>query len=149
MNKVTIGKLLQSEKGMPMLEVCLSDDKWTGIAYLSPFRGYRFQISETFDGQGDLASTPVLGLANIILATENYVRLDSNSSIYAFNSSYQEGSAAKDIFTAMAIQCIADLASRHDAVANLDYSSMKIIDEFIGKCYDYLKNLMERLNKSA
>lgn len=35
------------------------------VGYLSPFRGYRFQVSATHDGQVDLGSSDVVGLANL------------------------------------------------------------------------------------
>lgn len=33
-----------------------------GVGFLTPFRGYCFRVSNTFEGQGDMGSTAVVGL---------------------------------------------------------------------------------------
>jgi hypothetical protein len=111
---------------------------------MSPFRGYKFQISETQKGEWDLASTEVLGLANIILATENLPNIQNHSglSIYSSNFNYPSGSAAKSIFRAMVAQVIVKLAKRFGLVISIDRQSEEKIDDFCQKTYDYVKNLM-------
>lgn len=54
---------------MPILNVaCVTmDEREAEIisGFLSPFRGYKFQVSATYDGQNDLGSSDVVGLANL------------------------------------------------------------------------------------
>ena len=56
-NKIAFGKLtLEGRTGIPTLEIKVGDDSF----YLTPFRGYRFQVSGTKDGDGDYGSSPVI-----------------------------------------------------------------------------------------
>lgn len=52
--------------GMPVLEIIIHfdlDGKTEEVVnYLSPFRGYAFQVSSEFHGGADLGSTEVVGL---------------------------------------------------------------------------------------
>ena len=62
--RATFGELRMYENFMPVLEIKVNDKV---VGYLSPFRGSRFQVSGTFDGQGDYGSSEVVGLKNAIL----------------------------------------------------------------------------------
>ena len=62
--RATFGELKMYENFMPVLEIKVNDKV---VGYLSPFRGYRFQVSGTFDGEGDYGSSEVVGLKNAIL----------------------------------------------------------------------------------
>ena len=54
---VTFGTLtLEGHTGIPTLELKVGDRSY----YLTPFRGYRFQVSGTKDGDGDHGSSPVI-----------------------------------------------------------------------------------------
>lgn len=59
----------EKEYHMPILKVaCVTEDEREAeiiTGYLSPFRGYRFQVSATHDGQVDLGACDVVGLANL------------------------------------------------------------------------------------
>ena len=56
-NKVTFGKItLEGSTGIPTLEIKCEDRSY----YLTPFRGYRFQVSGSKDGDGDYGSSPVI-----------------------------------------------------------------------------------------
>lgn len=69
--------------------------------WLTPFRGYAFQVSGTINGEGDLGSTPVVGLGNIINAFATYTgNPGSRSSIYASN--FKLSDLPRPIFAAMA-----------------------------------------------
>lgn len=46
-----------TERGMPIMAVALKDDK---LGYISPFRGYRFQVSGTISGEWDLGASEVI-----------------------------------------------------------------------------------------
>lgn len=49
---------------MPVM--ILKNDSGREVGYLAPFRNYAFQVSATFDGCGDLGSSKVIGLQNVI-----------------------------------------------------------------------------------
>ena len=56
-NTITFGKItLEGKTGIPTLEIVTDDRSY----YLTPFRGYRFQVSGTKDGDGDYGSSPVV-----------------------------------------------------------------------------------------
>ena len=48
-----------TENGMPILCVEANRDGENRIGYLTPFRGYRFQVSGTIDGKWDLGASDV------------------------------------------------------------------------------------------
>ena len=59
----------------------LTNDDGMEVGYLSPFRGYSFQVSATFEGHSDLGSTQVFGLNNLLDArfgTERNLGYQSN-----------------------------------------------------------------------
>jgi len=64
---------------LPVLKITI--EKITG--YLTAFRGYRMQVSDTVSGIGDSGSTTVIGFGNIILA--QWPDTDSRSSLFAEN----------------------------------------------------------------
>lgn len=54
---ITFGNLtLEGRSGIPTLEIKCGDMPY----YLTPFRGYRFQVSGSTDGDGDYGSSPVI-----------------------------------------------------------------------------------------
>lgn len=70
MYKLNIGEVKNFD-GIPVLELHVEDcDRKVVVntVYLSPFRGYCFQVSATLKGEGDCGSTNVVGLGNIIHA---------------------------------------------------------------------------------
>lgn len=57
MKKIEFGALtLEGRSGIPTLEIKCEDRSY----YLTPFRGYRFQVSGSTDGDGDYGSSPVI-----------------------------------------------------------------------------------------
>lgn len=57
MKKIEFGTLtLEGRTGIPTLEIKCGDRSY----YLTPFRGYRFQVSGSRDGDGDYGSSPVV-----------------------------------------------------------------------------------------
>jgi hypothetical protein len=55
--QITFGELtLEGRTGIPTLEIKCGDRSY----YLTPFRGYRFQVSGSKDGDGDYGSSPVI-----------------------------------------------------------------------------------------
>ena len=62
--KVKIGGIIFGEQNMPV--AVLEDSQGVAIGYLTPFRGYSFQVSGSLDGAGDLGSSQVIGLGNVL-----------------------------------------------------------------------------------
>ena len=54
---------MTAEANFPTLRVGLSDGKTLG--YLTPFRGYRFQVSGNIKGESDIGSTTVCALKDL------------------------------------------------------------------------------------
>jgi hypothetical protein len=62
----TISEIRRHECGMPI--AVLVNENGDEIGFLSPFRGYSFQVSGDFEGHGDMGSSRVIGLANVLTA---------------------------------------------------------------------------------
>ena len=61
-NIITIGNIDANRWGQPRAEILLEAEEGGErkvVGYITPFRDYRFQISMTKDGSGDLGSTNV------------------------------------------------------------------------------------------
>ena len=57
MKSIEFGNLtLEGRTGIPTLEIKVEDRSY----FLTPFRGYRFQVSGSRDGDGDYGSSPVV-----------------------------------------------------------------------------------------
>jgi hypothetical protein len=57
MKKIEFGSLtLEGRTGIPTLEIVAGNRSY----FLTPFRGYRFQVSGSTDGDGDYGSSPVI-----------------------------------------------------------------------------------------
>ena len=135
-------EIVVSEDGFPQLRIpCIDswkDEEVEHDYYLSPFRGYCFQISSNADGVGDCASTPVIGLGNVIKACRGYHRTPSSSSIYASNFSSLE----RGIFDSLVNACI-DKFERGCDNSFMEFSNtMKILPEFIQASIDYISSLV-------
>lgn len=142
----TLGGIIRTGH-MPVIEV-LINDKVTG--YLSPFRAYSFQVSRTADGQWDMASSPVIGLRNVLEANAP----DTRGAGYQSNLDWY-GEAQACLLKGLALQALVEYSSRMDAVLDLGkHSFEKYTDEsgeprskyyqdrlakFIAIVVDYLK----------
>ena len=137
-------EIITSEDGFPQLRIpCIivSDDgERERDFYLSPFRGYRFQISGDENGSGDYASTPVIGLGNVILASRAYHKLPNSSSVYASNFSSLE----KGIFDSLINACI-DKFELGCENSFMEFSNtMRILPEFTRVCISYISSVVEK-----
>lgn len=129
-----------TEGRMPILVLTNSEKN----IYLSPFRGYKFQVSNSFDGDWDLGSSRVVGLGNIISET-----LRMKGGVYSSNLS--KVNTEKYIFELMAKEAIEE-AMRHPEIKGTidralfkEYTSSgqnKLFREFIDLTYDYILHLM-------
>lgn len=110
-----------TESGMPTLSVPMSERK-SGIGYLTPFRCYRFQVSGTFNGDGDYGST--------IVATDLY-RLT------------EIGELGAKALTEMAENAI----MKASGISRIPIKAQATFDAFVSLCFNYLQNKAESLKK--
>ena len=135
-------EIITSTDGFPQLRIpCIDIDGYGNKKehdyYLSPFRGYRFQISGNERGGYDYASTPVIGLGNVVRACRGYEAPGSRSSIYSSNFN----SLVEGIFEMAIDSCL----SKFNADNMFLYKNMgTIMPEFTQRCIDYVSSLVER-----
>jgi hypothetical protein len=126
--------LLTHECGMPILKLMNADGR--SLGYVSPFRGYCFQVSATVNGEGDKGSSTVVGLGNIVKAFENFERPATGGGIYSSNAK----SPVYGIFSDMA-----ELAISKADIAVYWYTGIsKVFEEFIDESIKYIT---EAVNK--
>lgn len=75
--RLSLGQISFEKNGIPTIEVIVvnetdssSEEKTIG-GYLTPFRGYRFQVSEDKKGFGDMGSSPVIPFFKDCMPMEN------------------------------------------------------------------------------
>jgi len=107
--------------GMPTLSVPMSERR-SGIGYLTPFRCYRFQVSGTFDGEGDFGST--------IVATDLYKLTEL-------------GELGAKALTEMAENAI----MKASGISRIPIKAQTSFDAFVSLCFSYLQNRAENLKK--
>jgi hypothetical protein len=141
--KIRVGRLIFYNE-IPNLEVLYTIKGREGeegiqdvIGYLQPFRGYKFQVSGTITGQGDLGSCQVFGLGNIVDAYIP-VKGGSNGSKYASNvrklNKYILELAAKE-----ALHDLARSSYGNGASVYVKFEEYDRFLEFIEKVMDWLK----------
>ena len=76
-------------EGASIPTLALKDEEGNVRGYLHPFRGYRFQVSGSVEGDGDHGASEVLGLANIVTGSFSGRATAKNPdlSIWSSNSS--------------------------------------------------------------
>lgn len=119
MERVNIGH------GIPVLK--LAEGK-----FLSPFRGYSFQVSGDEEGHGDRGSSKVLGLGNVIQT--KLVRGQLNSSLYASNLASDE--LPREIFRLMALDAIFQSNFRKE---DFEYQDWWVFETFIDDCVTWVE----------
>lgn len=147
---VTLGDIIKSESGMPIIEVIL-DNECTG--YLSPFRMYSFQVSMTSAGQWDMGSSPVVGLKNVLRATPAFIKHETG---YMSNLRWEspDNEAQACLLKGLALQALVEYSSRENAVLKLGKASFEEdnmnsvnkyyrdkLEKFIAVVVDYLKEV--------
>ena len=97
-------------EGASIPTLALKDEEGNVRGYLHPFRGYRFQVSGSAEGNGDYGSSEVVGLANIV--TGRYTGRDTAAnpslSVWASNS----GDIVCSIFEAFAWNALFEFTGR-------------------------------------
>ena len=129
MNRVT-------EKGFPVLVLSNGEKE----IFLGPFRLYKFQVSETFEGNWDLGSSQVVGLGNILLPRPNPTE---RKSTYCSNLSRVE--TEKYILSLMAkeavdkaMDCLDSEVSGGLFIPHDSTGQYKLFREFINSVYTYV-----------
>lgn len=135
---ITLGEIISNGTGnMPVIEVLLNGE-CTG--YLSPFRAYSFQVSRTADGQWDMASSPVIGLRNVLEANAP----DTRGSGYQSNLAW-DGEAQACLLKGLALQALVSYSSHMDAVLDLGKHSFENYTDESGEPHNkYYKDHLEK-----
>lgn len=128
--RLRFGQIVK-DVGVPVISL-LDDTTKKPIGYLSPFRGYKFQVSRTSDGSCDLGSSRVIGLGNCIVTT----RCNDG---YMFRSNENADGQTMVLLGAMATVAISDFAcNRGYIVPNCDPYHDPEFKRFIELCKDYI-----------
>ena len=135
------------EKRIPVMSITITDEDGNNkIGYLSPFRGYAFQVSYTKDGSGSYNASPVIGFGNVIKAFDLYRKdIDENGlsslSIYGSNSSLID----KNIMLVYGKFAMLEfISSRGCSMCDVNYTThMKTFNEFIDNSYEWVKSLIK------
>ncbi len=139
-NNLYYGKGITFSGEMPILVLTNGERK----LYLSPFRGYKFQVSNSIEGDWDLGSSRVVGLGNIISSS-----YDKKGDVYASNLT-KEG-IEKYIFELMAKEAIEEAMKYPDIKGVIDRAMFKeytgsgqykLFRDFINACHDYILHRM-------
>ena len=150
--KMEFGETVVSADGFPQIPVrAEGSQQWR---YLSPYAGYKFQVSGNADGDWDYGSNEVIGLKNLV---ETYMPLGGRSSACVSNMSRSE--SIKYILAQLAYAAVAYYSTGEECT---DYGSKvctvdpylfcygawrsdeeqgKNIDKFIDETYNYISRI--------
>lgn len=148
MSKVTAMEIMNhgDSSKMPMIKLTVTSDLGedgtiSRSYYLSPFRGYRFQVSGNADGECDYGSSEAIGLGNVVAACDNYKAPSSNRSIYSANDTMMQ-----IIFRSLISNALnqAKVRCEFSIPMGMEDGSWRddIIDEFIDDTINYIKAQM-------
>lgn len=144
MKKVEIAELILTDEKFPImkLEVVDNGGEVVKTGYLSPFRGYCFQVSGDTEGNGDYGSSGVIGLANVIRGF-NVPRETSKLSIWSSNFSQEK--ILKILLLGQAYMAVNDWCGdaylKNAYIGALDDWGQKWT-RFIDKTIDYINTKM-------
>lgn len=106
---IRLDDIKMHESGIPV--GILTDDDGVEVGYLTPFRGYSFQVSNTFNGQGSAGTTPVFGLNRLLDA-----RLGTDKSV-GYQSNLGNGSTKAFLMKTAALYAISDFVQKRTKMA--------------------------------
>lgn len=125
--KMTLGNLVFKKdyegNDFPQLEITGHMEGKTHTYYLSPFRGYGFQVSGGPNGEGSFGRSEFLGLTNIVN--------DLSESV------------GKAVFYGMVLNAIHDHNRRYKENWYPNYDEQKKIDEFAEAAYKWVETLVQ------
>lgn len=132
-------RVITGEDGFPTLILTNGENKTIlDEVYLTPFRGYSFQVSATMDGEYDLGHSEVVGLGNIISP-----RSEKSGGVY--RTSLTKTAIEKYIFELLAKEAIENamhyLSAEISGRLFLPYDvtgQYKLFKEFIDQSHLYI-----------
>lgn len=113
---------------MPILKITKDNNDGSDfrrVGYLSPFRGYRFQVSGTIDGSGDYGSSSVVGLAKVLYADYTSDR----DGTFGYQSNYSD--------TGAEILCILAESAIHEFNSYIPVSERSTFAEYMNLTFAY------------
>lgn len=114
MKKVTMKEIrFFGFRRMPI--AVLADDEGNEVAFLSPFRNYKFQVSATFEGDRDIGSSKVIGLGNVWSANK------SRGEGIGYQSNLTWFDTKKELLKGQAALALLDFERRHDYKVSLGH----------------------------
>ncbi len=125
--------------GIPVLEL-VSDGNTVG--WLSPFRGYRFQVSATKEGEHDLGATEVIGLKHVVEVEYN----TTSEKRYGYQSNVGSEEIQDELLAGLASIAIAKFSTginRAYLMPSVNLNSMfnPQFTEFIHNCRIWLNSI--------
>lgn len=124
--KMKIGKVFI--KNIPQLEIIAERENGeTSTFYLSPFRAYGFQVSETDDGQWSRGQSEFIGLEYIVRANEKAI--------------------AKAIFRAMAGNALTAHNQHYKEIWDPSFEEAARLEAFITDSYTWVRTLVKKQGK--
>lgn len=141
MTKINFGTIALSESGFPTIEVSFTSAEGERRGYLSPFRGYCFQVSWGPEGDGDAGSSTPIGLKNC-RSTVNGVGFgyQSNTDAHGIQGELLAGQAAIALMRFCPVDvnpCVRYFDSHERRFAVMSENNRKF-SEFIDACASWL-----------
>ena len=116
---------------MPILKITKDDgDGFRRVGYLSPFRGYRFQVSGTINGSGDYGSSSVVGLAKVLYADYTSDR----DGTFGYQSNYYD--------TGAELLCILAEDAIHKFGAGISICDRSTFAEYMNLVFKYFAEIL-------
>lgn len=144
-------EVIKTEQGMPILPMTITspmkevpevfeDSK----LYLSPFRGYKFQVSASEDGSWDIASSEVVGLANMMKLQQESVHKGGPQSLYSSN--LESESMVKYLYKTLINNTLLQLGYRYQLSCKdiMIPENQEIISDYADMVYTYINTLINR-----
>lgn len=122
---------------MPQMKITVddSDSDRKRIGYLTPFGGYRFQVSSNINSGGDCGSSEVVGLARILLA-------DYGTKDKAGTWGYQTNVSVADTGVYM-LEALAEIAIHKFTDGGRGLKDRITLTKFIELCSAYIANKVD------
>ena len=119
--EMTLGNNITEEEGnIPNLEINSQKNGQPHTHYLTPFRGYGFQVSETIDGRRSRGTTEFVGLEKLVKGLD-------------------EGTAISVMYS-MIIEALFNHTRITDTTWNKTFQEDLTLNAFATQCYEWVKN---------
>ena len=122
---------------MPQLEIKYTIYGDERVLYLSPFRGYSFQVSGSIEGSGSYGASSVVGLGNIVNIKPSAHSPANGYS--AFSSNITSAEYGKEFMYGLAVTALYKFAVERKLIpASIGGWGSNSFDRFIDECYAYI-----------